>query len=56
MRDRTQGRIARGLSLLGGNEAQGITWTPMTLDAYIADPQGYIKYNRMAFYGIQRSR
>ena len=30
----------------------GITWTPMTLDAYIADPQGYIKYNRMAFDGI----
>src|SRR5258706_9049206 len=30
----------------------GITWTPMTLDAYVADPQGYIKYNRMAFAGI----
>lgn len=29
-----------------------ITWTPMTLDAYIADPQGYIKGNRMAFAGI----
>jgi cytochrome c len=30
----------------------GITWTPMTLDAYIADPQGYIPGNRMAFAGI----
>jgi cytochrome c len=30
----------------------GITWTPMTLDAYVADPQAYIKYNRMAFAGI----
>jgi cytochrome c len=29
-----------------------ITWTPMTLDAYIADPQEYIKGNRMAFAGI----
>jgi cytochrome c len=29
-----------------------VTWTPMTLDAYIADPQGYIKGNRMAFAGI----
>ena len=30
----------------------GVTWTPMTLDAYIADPQEYIKGNRMAFGGI----
>ena len=30
----------------------GVTWTPMALDAYIADPQEYIKGNRMAFGGI----
>jgi cytochrome c len=30
-----------------------VTWTPMTLDAYITDPQGYIKGNRMAFAGIE---
>ena len=29
-----------------------VTWTSMTLDAYIADPQGFIKGNRMAFAGI----
>lgn len=29
-----------------------VTWTAMTLDAYVADPQGYIKGNRMAFAGI----
>ena len=30
-----------------------ITWTPMTLDAYITDPQNDIPGNRMAFAGIQ---
>jgi cytochrome c len=30
----------------------GIVWDAATLDAYIADPQGYIKGNRMAFAGI----
>jgi len=30
----------------------GITWNAMTLDAYVADPQGFIKGNRMAFAGI----
>jgi cytochrome c len=30
----------------------GITWTATTLDAYITDPQGFIKGNRMAFAGI----
>ena len=29
-----------------------ITWAPVALDAYITDPQGYIKGNRMAFAGI----
>jgi cytochrome c len=30
----------------------GVTWTPETLDTFIADPQGFIKGNRMAFAGI----
>ena len=30
----------------------GVTWTPATLDTFIADPQGFIKGNRMAFAGI----
>ena len=29
-----------------------VTWTPPTLDTFIADPQGFIKGNRMAFAGI----
>lgn len=29
-----------------------VVWDAMTLDAYIADPQGYIKGNRMAFAGM----
>ncbi len=31
----------------------GIVWTPETIDAYVADPQGYIKNNRMPFEGIK---
>jgi len=30
----------------------GVVWQATTLDAYIADPQGYIKGNRMSFAGI----
>jgi cytochrome c len=30
----------------------GVIWTPATLDTFIADPQGFIKGNRMAFAGI----
>ncbi len=30
----------------------GVTWTPATLDTFIADPQGFIKGNRMPFAGI----
>ena len=30
----------------------GVTWTPETLDTFVADPQGFIKGNRMAFAGI----
>jgi cytochrome c len=29
-----------------------VTWTAMTLDQYIANPQDYIKGNRMAFAGM----
>jgi cytochrome c len=29
-----------------------VVWDAMTLDAYIADPQGFIKGNRMSFAGI----
>jgi cytochrome c len=30
----------------------GVVWDAATLDAYVADPQGYIKGNRMSFAGV----
>ena len=30
----------------------GVVWTAATLDAYIANPQEYIKGNRMTFAGV----
>ena len=34
-------------------KGSGITWDEMTLAAYLADPRGYIKGNRMAFVGLK---
>ena len=31
----------------------GVTWDEETIAAYIADPRGYIKGNRMAFVGLR---
>ena len=31
----------------------GITWNEETIAAYLADPRGYIKGNRMAFVGLK---
>lgn len=31
----------------------GVTWNEDTLAAYLADPRGYIKGNRMAFVGLR---
>ena len=31
----------------------GITWNEETIAAYVADPRGYIKGNRMAFAGLK---
>jgi cytochrome c len=33
----------------------GVTWTPETLDKYIADPQAFIPANRMPFAGISNA-
>lgn len=30
----------------------GVVWEAATLDAYIANPQDYIKGNRMSFAGV----
>ena len=32
----------------------GITWNEETIAAYLADPRGYIKGNRMAFVGLDQ--
>ena len=32
----------------------GLVWTAETIDAYIADPKGYIPKNKMAFPGIKK--
>ena len=32
--------------------ADGLVWTPETLDAYIADPRGYIRGSRMSYRGM----
>jgi len=32
----------------------GIVWDAETLDAYLADPRGYIPGNRMAFAGLRK--
>jgi cytochrome c len=34
----------------------GITWTPQTLDAYIADPQQAVPANRMPYAGMPEAR
>jgi len=34
----------------------GITWTPLTLDAYIADPQKEVPANRMPYAGMPDAR
>jgi cytochrome c len=32
----------------------GVAWSDETLDAYLADPKGYIKGNRMSFAGLRK--
>jgi cytochrome c len=34
-------------------KGSGITWNEETIAAYVADPRGYIKGNRMAFAGLK---
>jgi cytochrome c len=32
----------------------GLTWDEATLDAYLADPKGYVPKNKMAFPGLKK--
>ena len=34
----------------------GITWTPQTMDAYVADPQKAVPANRMPYAGMPETR
>lgn len=34
----------------------GITWTPQTMDAFLADPQKLVPANRMPFSGVPDAR
>jgi cytochrome c len=34
----------------------GITWTPQTLDTYVADPQKVVPANRMPYAGMPEAR
>ncbi len=34
--------------------SSGITWDETTLDAYLADPKGYVPKNKMAFPGLKK--
>jgi cytochrome c len=34
----------------------GVTWSPQTLDAYVADPQKSIPQNRMPYAGMPEAR
>lgn len=35
-------------------KGSGIVWSAETLDAYLADPKGYIPGNKMAFAGLKK--
>lgn len=35
-------------------KSSGLTWTPETLDKYLADPKGFIPGNKMAFAGVKK--
>jgi cytochrome c len=43
---------AAGFRYSGAMRRSGITWTPETLDAYLANPQGNIPGNVMPFAGL----
>jgi cytochrome c len=44
---------AEGFKYSNAMKESGVTWDEQTLTAYLADPRGYIKGNRMAFAGLK---
>jgi cytochrome c len=39
-------------SAMGDKGAAGLVWTPETLDAFLADPKGYVPKTKMSFRGL----
>ena len=44
---------AEGFRYSDAMKESGVTWNEETLSAYLIDPRGYIKGNRMAFTGLK---
>lgn len=45
---------ADGFKYSDAMKGSGITWDEESLTAYLADPKGYIKGNKMAFPGLKK--
>jgi cytochrome c len=52
---RTSGQL-EGFKFSKALVAAEIVWDETTIDAYIADPKGYIPKNRMAFAGLKKEQ
>ena len=50
---RTSGSID-GFKYSKAMKESGLTWDEATLDAYLADPKGYLPKNKMAFPGLKK--
>ena len=52
---RTAGAL-EGFSYSKAMAESGIVWDETTIDAYVADPKGYIPGNKMAFVGVKKAK
>jgi cytochrome c len=50
---RTSGTM-EGFKYSKAMQEAAITWDEATMDAYLADPKGYIPKNKMAFVGLKK--
>lgn len=49
-----QAGSVEGFTYSPAMKSSGLTWTPETLDKYLADPKGAIPGNKMAFAGLKK--
>lgn len=52
---RTSGTV-EGFKFSDAMKGAAIVWDETTIDAYIADPKGYIPKNKMAFKGVKKEK